>query len=226
MKEAYKLRISLAKWACVLGVSAIGSLISARAIAGCASYGYGSPLTPPANWSERSESGTGLMPAVFRPGAARLMSVNFDGDAREEGIVGLWRFTFVSDGSAHPQPIPAGTVLDFGTQQWHSDGTEFIISGGRPPSSGDVCMGVWKKVGKNTYKMRHVALAWVSSDSPGQAVSPAVFLGPAIMKMTVRLNAASDAFEGVFTIDQFAVDETTLLEHIGGTVKATRFTVD
>jgi hypothetical protein len=120
-------------------------------------------------------------------------------------------------------------VVDFGTVQWHSDGTEITFSGGRPPSSGDVCMGVWKKTGRNTYKLNHIALAWISADTPpqlGGPVSPAVFVGPATIRQVVTLDRSGNSFEGSLTIDQYAQDETTLLQHIGGKVVATRVTVD
>jgi hypothetical protein len=124
-----------------------------------------------------------------------------------------------------PVPIPAGATVDFGTQQWHDDGTEFIISGARPPGSGDTCMGSWEQSGPSTYRFRHIALAWANSDSQPPA-TPAIFIGPAIMHATVTLNQQRNAFEGWFTLDQYARDETTLLEHIGGHVTAVRFAVD
>jgi hypothetical protein len=119
-------------------------------------------------------------------------------------------------------------VFDFGTVQWHNDGTELMISGGRPPSTGDVCMGVWEQTGPFTYKLKHVALAWVSSDTPPPLgpVSPAVFVGPAIIRELITLSHSRDSYEGTFTLDQYASDETTLLEHISGTITGTRITVD
>ena len=86
-------------------------------------------------------------------------------------------------------------------------------------------MGVWEKTGPRTYRLKHLALAYVSSDS-SPPVSPATFLGPAIVLETVVLGLSGKSFEGKFTIDQFAKDEMTLIEHISGTVTATRFTVD
>jgi hypothetical protein len=89
-------------------------------------------------------------------------------------------------------------------------------------------MGVWQKAGQNTYKLKHVALAWLSSDTPPPLgpVSPAVFVGPAIIREAVTLDRSHNNFEGTFTIDQYAKDETTLLQHIGGKVSGTRITVD
>jgi hypothetical protein len=54
----------------------------------------------------------------------------------------------------------------------------------------------------------------------------ATFLGPAIIQETVVLSPSGKSFEGTFTIDPYATDEITLIEHISGTVTATRFTVN
>ena len=51
-------------------------------------------------------------------------------------------------------------------------------------------------------------------------------IGPAIIRVTVTLNRARNAFEGTFTLDQYAKDEATLIEHVAGRVTATRFSVD
>ena len=142
-----------------------------------------------------------------------------------EGIVGTWRFTWTSDGTAYPQSIPFGAQVDFGTHQWHSDKTEIFTSGGRAPSSGDVCMGVWKQTGRFTYKLKHIALAWLSSDSTPSS-TPATYLGPAIITESVTLSRTGDSYEGTFMLDQYAKDEITVIEHISGKVEATRFTVD
>lgn len=208
-----------------IGIS--GLVWATQASAGCGSLG----LMPTQGWLDLPTGASGdyvpaaLSAAVYRPGFERLIRVSDNDDRHSAGIVGTWRFNFVSDGNAYPVSIPYGAPVDFGTQQWHSDGTEFIISGGRAPSSGDVCMGVWEQTGPRTYRMKHVALAYLSSDSTPSA-SPATFLGPAIMHEKVVLSPSGKSFEGTFTIDQYAKDETTLIEHISGTVTASRLTLD
>lgn len=207
--------------ACALLVTA--STVSVPAVAGCAPALPGAPrLEVPS-----PSMAVGLMKAVYRDAenAGTLVRVNGDHEAASAGIVGTWRFTWTSDGSAYPVAIPAGAVVDFGTQQWHDDGTEFIISGSRPPGSGDTCMGSWERIGPSTYRFKHIALAWANSDSVPPA-TPAVYVGPAIVRATVTLNHARNAFGGSFTLDQYAKDESTLLEHIAGTVTANRFSVD
>jgi hypothetical protein len=196
-------RVASRKWMVVLATAALASLGAGQAMAGCGMPGGGGKSPP--NWH-----GSG------------------GGQGPYDSIVGTWKVTFTSDGTAYPGPIPAGVETDFGTTQWHPDGTEFMISGGRAPSTGDTCMGAWKRTGARIYKLDHLALAWASSDSapPIGPVSPAIFLGPAIFTETVTLNLSGTGYEGPFTIDQYAADGTTLLEHVGGTVKGTRMTAN
>ena len=194
-------KISMSRKGMMVAAATLAILGSGQAMAGCGMPGGGG--RSPANW-------------------------HGGGQGFGDSVVGLWKVTFTSDGTAYPGPIPAGVETDFGTAQWHPDGTEFMISGGRAPSTGDVCMGAWKRTGARTFKLNHLALAWASSDSapPIGPVSPAVFLGPAVFTEIVTLNVAGNSYEGPFTIDQYAADGTTLLEHIAGTVKGTRMTAD
>jgi hypothetical protein len=188
-------------------------MLSGHALAGCGVYyPLGSSLVPTA-YSPVSPDSGGFLRAEF--------------STPNDGIAGLWGVTFVSDGVA-PNPVPAGVVTDFGTVQWHADGTEIMISGGRPPSTGDVCMGVWEQMGPFTYKLKHIALAWVSADTPpsmgGPGPSPAQFLGPAIIREVVTLNHSKNSYTGSFTIDQYNPDQSVLLVHVSGTITGTRLT--
>ena len=212
-------RRSIGRYALCLGLGAAALTVAGQAMAGCGMYGAQGALPP--SWSpSTAAASTSAAKSIGRPGE--------DHGAQAGSIVGLWKFTFVSDGTAYPAQIPAGVVLDFGTAIWHSDGTEITFSGGRPPSSGDVCMGVWEQTGRATFRLKHIALGWVSSDTPPPVgpVSPAAFVGPAIIRQTVKVGPSGHTFQGTLTIDQFASDEVTLLEHIGGTVTATRVTPD
>jgi len=120
-------------------------------------------------------------------------------------IVGMWQFTFVSN----------GIVIDAGFSQWHSDGTE-ITNSSRPPATGNFCLGVWKRTGPSTYKLNHKGLSF---DSNGQ------FIGPATIGLEVKIDHNGDTYSGTFTIDQFD-NANHLLAHIAGDVTAQRVTVD
>lgn len=199
-----------------LAAGVIGCLATGQADAGC---GYSvANVNPPTGWSVE-------VPAQMTGNTTSLAadaSPLGEGSMHLDSIVGTWKVTLVSDGTAYPAPIPAGVTLDFGTSQWHSDGTEFLISGARPPSTGDVCMGSWTKTGRNVYTLRHIALAWVSADSTPPAAT-AMFLGPSLFHQVVTVSRSGRSYEGSLSIDQYAADGTTLLEHIGAKVMATRF---
>ncbi len=214
------------KCALVFGLGTLALMTAAPAAAGCSIY---NPAAPPAQRVAPGQEGARFVETVYRPGSGQFIPVEHETREPNSGIVGMWNVTFVSDGVS-PNPVPAGVITDFGTVQWHDDGTEFMISGGRPPSTGDVCMGVWEQVGPFTYKLKHIALAWVSSDTPqsmgGPGPSPAQFLGPAIIQEVVTLNRSRNTYRGGFTLDQYNADETTVLVHVSGTVTGTRVTVD
>src|SRR5450432_2760095 len=216
-----------ARSAAAAALICLGSVMAGQAVAGCARVDPPGPPAPSDDTGARS-SATGFMSAVYRPGAGAFVRVS-DDDRHDASVVGMWRVKLISDGTAYPGYIPPGAVVDFGTQQWHSDGTEFLISGGRAPSTGDVCMGVWEQIGNRTYKLKHIALAYASSDTPPSQhgpVVPAAYVGPGIIREVVTVSASGKTFEGTFTIDQYAQDEVTLLQHIAGKVVGTRVTVD
>jgi hypothetical protein len=207
-----------------LGLGVLASMPASPALAGCGPYNL---AVPPAQRATPGQERARLIDAVYRPGSGRFIPVGFEASVAHS-IVGMWNVTFVSDG-VPPNPVPEGVMTDFGTVQWHDDGTELMISGGRAPSEGDVCMGVWEQIGPFTYKLKHIALAWVSEDTPpsmgGPGPTPAQFLGPAMISETVTLNKSRDGYSGPFTIDQYD-DKNQLLVHISGTVTGTRVTVN
>ena len=180
----------------------VGLGFAGHAMAGCAP-----PPTPGAPESP-SLSGSPFLPAFYTEGSEGSRELHI------LSIVGLWKFTFTSEGS---QGIPDGTVVDAGYVTWHADGTE-LMNSGRPPITGSFCMGVWKPVGPSTFKLHHVALSW---DPTGT-----VFVGPAEIRETVTVAPKGNSYVGKFTLDQLATDEKTVLAHVQGTVTATRVTVD
>jgi len=223
MTSRWKVR---AGWcALVFGLSALVLPVANAAPAGCGLY---KPVVPSVQQGLLMRGGAGSVNALNSPDSGHFLRVSNEigGDT---AIVGMWQVTFISDGVA-PNAVPAGVMIDFGTVQWHGDGTEFMISGGRPPSTGDVCMGVWKQIGPFTYKLHHIGLSWVSPDTPpsagGPGPSPAEFLGQAIISEVVTLDRTRTKYLGHFTIDQYNAEGTTVLVHLSGTVNGTRVTVD
>lgn len=193
----------------------------ALAIAGQASAGCGAPpeanaKVPTAFRSPSATTGGQLVSAVYRPGAEdRFLLVSDDeGPGPGAGIVGMWRFQLVSN----------GVVVDDGYAQWHSDGTEIQNSGVHAPITSNFCLGVWQKVGFDTYELNHFPIAW-SSD--GQSPQLEIHLTE-----TVHLTD-SNHLTGTFAITAYPWNGSDGLNVAGpalgppttGTVTATRVTI-
>jgi hypothetical protein len=145
----------------------------------------------------------------------RLLMAAFDADGNETQptMVGLWKEHWISKGS---EGIPDGTEVDAGYSQWHSDGTEVNVSGMRPPMTGDVCLGVWEKVGPRQYKLNHIGMGY---DNSGLNL-----VGATVIRQNLTLNAKGNQISGTFTIDPY--DESgNHLAHIQGTISGTRVTI-
>lgn len=142
----------------------------------------------------------------------------------ERTIVGLWKFEMISKSTpTHTNPMPDGTLIDFGTAAWHADGTELQTSGIRDPRDGDVCQGVWQRVGDATFVLNHYALAWTNG----------AFTGPVNIRAEVTVDRGGNRYSGMFaTVVYLAApvaghefDQSTVLASITGTFTATRVTV-
>jgi len=198
--------------AAVVGV--LGLMASNSANAGCPTY------TP----AVRAPAAAHLTPAVYHPDGGLGGAFVLAGDFGAPAIVGLWKIEFLAKGNTNG--IPDGALIDFGTAQWHEDGTEIMISGGRNPSDGDVCMGVWQQVGRSTFRLTHIALAYHAG----------AYVGPATILERVTVDPSGDSFRGTFTITQYATtaspgaefDENTVVPPtpIRGVITGTRVTAN
>jgi hypothetical protein len=150
----------------------------------------------------------------LQPGT--LLTIADDSDL----IVGMWHVTFTAQGNEVGPPD--GAPIDNSLVTWHSDGTE-LMNSGRPPQDGDFCMGVWKKTGKNTYKLNH--FAWGGNDTtnaPGGIGNPQ---GPARFFEEITLSPDGKHYTGHFTLDAYDTNGTQVA-HIVGVVAATRITIN
>ena len=129
------------------------------------------------------------MPSVYHPGitGGSFLKTEYSSE-RDEGIVGLWQFQL----SGYPAP-------DWGTQAWHGDGTELMFSGGQDPETGDVCQGVWRQIGKDTFTLNHIAMGW---NQPGGSFGLRVHLHEII-----KLNPAGTEFTGTYTLTGYCENE-------------------
>jgi len=178
-----------------VGMALLAAACSSNAMAGCGSYDPSSHSL----YSQNSAfAGTQETPADDQHAGG------------SHSIVGMWKLTFTAtDGSGYS---------DFGYSQWHSDGTEFLNSGSRAPSTQNYCLGVWEQTGKSSYKLNHFALSYdaVSGDLNGKVR----------ITENVSLGVGGDTYSGTFLIQVFDPTGTTEEVHFAGKISATRVTVD
>jgi hypothetical protein len=173
-----------------VGAIVVVATMAATANAGCGDFGPGKATLKRQGW-QGSEFGS---PAL------RLVSEDND------PITGLWKVTFM-----------AGTTqIDTGFAVWHSDGTEIMNSGDRPPMTSNFCLGVWKKINTH-YKLNHAAISW---DSTGT-----VQVGAANIVEEVVLGPKGEAFSGTFTITQYDMNGS-VLQTVSGNITGTRIDVN
>lgn len=121
--------------------------------------------------------------------AANFIKAAYEDEDSRPSIVGLWKFEMIAKSTAtNKNPMPDGTLVDFGTAAWHGDGTEFQTSAFRNPSDGDVCQGVWQQVAPNTYVLNHLALAWANG----------AYAGPVNIRAEVTVDPAHNRYSGWF----------------------------
>lgn len=137
---------------------------------------------------------------------------NFNAPGARGNIVGYWKFAFTA-----PDGV---TGIDWGFQQWHSDGTELTNSGAQPPATGSFCTGVWEQAGRGAYHLNHWAIAY---NPPG--TSPADLAGLINIQELVSVDWTGNSMSGTVSLDLYAPDGTTFLAHVGeGTVSGERIT--
>lgn len=154
----------------------------------------------------------GLIPSKveFAAAAAAAAGGPASGDV---SVVGLWTVTFLAgDGPA---------VWDVGFEQFHADGTEFTIDTAVPPAAGNVCVGVWDRVGDRGVKLHHVGWNWDAS------VSPAALAGAFVLDLDVELAPGGRTFSGHYVTDSYDLDGNVIPElHADGVVTGSRITVN
>jgi len=148
----------------------------------------------------------GIKAGVAAPkGNLPVLPLAPSGDAATtSSITGLWLAAFTS----------GGQLVDTGFDQWNGDGTE-ILNDTPPPSTGNVCLGIWKKTGANTMQLFHPSWTF---DSNGN------LSGTAIIQEVITLDATGNHYQGTFTLDEFDLSGN-LLFHSAGNVNAKRIAV-
>jgi hypothetical protein len=188
----------------VLAITIVAGMFAPAARADCGSY------------VKRGKTGAAVVPRAWDGRYGTLLPIS---DPSTDGIVGMWHVTFQAEGN--PGGPPDDTVIDNAIVVWHRDGTE-IMNSARPPQDGQICLGVWEKVGKSKYKLNH--FAWAGNDTsnaPSGIGDPA---GPTHIVAEVTLCADGKHYSGKFTLDAYDTAGNSTA-HIVGKVTATRITV-
>jgi hypothetical protein len=116
-------------------------------------------------------------------------------------------------------------VFDDTLQQFHADGNENLVSSGLPPILGNVCIGVWKKVGARAYRLRHMTWNWGPEN--GSFGVPGNFAGRFEMIVTIHVNNRGGGFSGTFSAKNYDPEGHHIPElDAEGVVRATRITAD
>jgi len=189
---------------------AFGALVVSLALAPVAGAQCGGLAVPHVHPS--SGAALSVAPHLLRAGL-----VNVGDDDNGASIVGFWHVKFVVGSGASAQTIDAGY------SQWHADGTEIMNSGGRAPVTSNFCLGVWKKVGYQEYRLNHLAAAW--DPTPATNAPNGTLMGPAQIQEDVSLSPDGNHFSGTFTIDQY-LENGNLVAHVAGNITGTRITVN
>jgi len=191
-----------------LAAGVLVTMFVSKASAGCGDL---SKLQGPFDFVQPSASVRSSPPSVD---AARALAIG----SSSASIVGLWYVKFVSQGNvAHNPSIPDGAIIDFGFNQWHSDGTEILNSGAHAPATENFCLGVWGQTGFLTYELNHFALSY---DAITGALANVVNI-----REQDTLSPSGDSYTGTLTLDVYDT-KGNKVDHLGGIILAARVTVD
>jgi hypothetical protein len=205
-KEALQMKLNARFAIRVLQALAVGTALASTASAGC---GDVSSLQPPFQFAQ----------ALAAPLALHAMSASSNAMFNTASPIGMWNVQLISLGNgSHNPPIPDGALIDFGYTQWHSDGTEILNSGAHAPATENFCLGVWVRTGMFTYELNHFALSY---DATSGALANKVNI-----REQITLDPSGNQYSGTFTIDIYDPTSGQHLDHLAGTVAATRVTVD
>lgn len=128
------------------------------------------------------------------------VSHQIDRSAKGNSIVGMWNVQYTNNGNLVFQSL----------EQWHSDGLEFEFAD-IPTITGDICMGVWSKKGKN-YNLYHTGWTFDANGNPN---------GTMVLTHDDKVARDGNSYAGTFDLKFYDVNGN-LLNEITGDDNATR----
>jgi hypothetical protein len=124
-------------------------------------------------------------------------------NAVNPSIVGLWHIEF----------LVGDAVIQEAFQLWNVGGTE-VHNPRVDPRGGSVCLGVWRELGRRTFKLTHRVWAY---DTTGDSQ------GVLHLTQTVTLDHSGNTFHnGSFTIDLYDLSGNFVTQIATGTVTGER----
>lgn len=135
-------------------------------------------------------SALGVAGKLARPGTAPALAAAAQNDNSNGGgpIVGQWQVVMTASPGT-----PNEFIFDFGFQQFHADGTELMISGGVPPTIGNVCIGAWDRGAGGVIRLRHMTWNWAGNEVLGDLPTGYFWL-----EVTLRTNSQGTAYSGTW----------------------------
>jgi len=83
-----------------------------------------------------------------------------------------------------------------------------MFSGGVDPATGDVCQGVWRKVGPSTYTLNHIAMAWTA---PGAEYGVLIHF-----HMLIQVAPSGDSYSGTYGVSLHSATPQEPFDESGG----------
>lgn len=199
------MKSTLKKFALSVAIILIGTLLGGKALAACGDIG-------------KSKPGASLLPQSWDGQSGSLLPIS--ASSSDDRIVGMWHVIFTAEGNESGPPD--GTPTDNSLVVWHNDHTE-IMASSRPAQDGDMCMGIWEKTGKSSYRLNH--LAWFANDSANAPTGVGNPTGPVRVLEEITLSPDGKHYSGTFAADAYDLAGNQVA-HVVGTIAATRVTVD
>ena len=124
------------------------------------------------------------------PGAAPALAAAAQntGASGSGAIVGQWQVLMTAFPGTNNE-----FIFDFGFQQFHSDGTELMISGGVPPTIGNVCIGAWERGAGGVIRLLHMTWNWAGNEVLGDLPT-----GYFLLEVTLRTDSQGTAYSGTW----------------------------
>lgn len=187
-------------WIVFLGIAALCTVFASGAMAGC---GHAVPSNLSVALQQIGPQDQTRADQVMAEG---LGLISLDQSPNSAPVVGLW-FTNVTVG---------GQPFGQGFESFSAEGLEVLNDNG-PPQAGNVCLGIWVPIGRNSVKVKHPS--W-NYDNSGNVI------GTVVIRSQITLDNSGNTFKGTVTVDIYDMNGNSVAPQIKGQIAGKRITVD